>query len=109
MQLLDGDAAQHLDVELALADRPLGGLAGQGERLRQQGAERVPLAGAEPQSVDLRAHLGVGQGFELGLKGVDALDLDRERGETSGGGRPGQPRHLVDPSCAEAACHGCFL
>ncbi len=49
--VVDGDAADELDVELALADRSLGGLADQGERLDQQAIERIALPGPQPQLV----------------------------------------------------------
>ena len=40
-----------LHVEMALADRPLGRLADQGERLGQQAVERIALLGPEPELV----------------------------------------------------------
>ena len=46
--VVDGDAAQDLDVEMPLADRPLGRLADQGEGLEQQAVERIPLLGPKP-------------------------------------------------------------
>ena len=43
--VVDRDAADDLHVELPLADRPLGGLADQGEGLDQQAVERIALPG----------------------------------------------------------------
>ncbi len=45
--IVDRDAADDLHVELALADRTLGGLADQGEGLDQQAVERITLAGLQ--------------------------------------------------------------
>ena len=43
--VVDRDAADDLDVEMPLPDRPLGRLADQGERLDQQAVERIALPG----------------------------------------------------------------
>ena len=55
--VVDGRAADELDVVMPLADRPLGGLADQGEGLDQQAVQRVALAGAEPERVAPRGQL----------------------------------------------------
>ncbi len=64
-------AAHHLDVVVALADRALGGLATDGERLEQEvvevGAVVEPLA----ELVGLGLERVVGQRADLGFEGVD--------------------------------------
>jgi len=82
--------ADHLDVEMAQAERALGGLARQRKALVQQLVEGLAVAGALAQVVGLLAELLVGEQLELGLERVDALDPLRVA--------------LVLPGLAEAKC-----
>ena len=72
--MMDRDAADDLHVELTLADRSLGGLADQGERLGQQAVERITLPGPELQIVGLRLELVRGADLEPRLERVDSID-----------------------------------
>ena len=67
-------AADQLDVVVALAERPLAGLAAERERLGQQVVERLAAAGALAQRVRLGAQLGVVEQLHLRLEAVDRLD-----------------------------------
>ena len=53
--VVDGDSAQDLDIEMALADRPLGRLPDQGECLDQQRVERISLAAREAVAREIGA------------------------------------------------------
>ena len=64
-------AAHQLDVEVALADDPLGGLAGDGERLDGDVVEVGAVGQALAELGGLGLQLLVGQALELGLEGVD--------------------------------------
>ena len=67
-------AADHLDVEVAHAERAAADLAHEREGLGQQVLERLAVAGALAQRVGVGAQLGVVEQLELGLPGVDPLD-----------------------------------
>ena len=68
-------AADQLDVEVALAQRALGGLARDREALEQQLVERLALERALAQGLVARAQLLVGLELQLGLVVVDPRDL----------------------------------
>ena len=106
---MEDHPTDQLDVEVALSDGALGGLTGYGERLGQQGLERLPAPGALAQVVGPLAKLGVRVELHLGLEVVDAADAllellellalsnaegavdKRHSGESSSGGRPVTP------------------
>ena len=66
-------AAHELDVEVALAQHPLGGLAHGGERLRHQVVERLAVGEPLPELVGHAAQLLVGHRDEVVLDRVDGL------------------------------------
>ena len=68
-------AAHDLDVEVALAERALGGLADRGERLGQQVVESLAVRVTLLVLVGVGAQLGVAQGDEVVLDRVDLLAI----------------------------------
>ena len=64
-------AADQLDVEVPLSDRPPGGLAAQRERLGKQVVERLAVSRALAKLVRLAADLGVLEQLHLRLVAVD--------------------------------------
>ncbi len=103
---MDRDAAQDLDVEVPLADRPLGRLAHQGEGLDQQAVQRIPLLGAKLERMGLALQLGVAERLQLGLQRVDPRDQKGILAEPPGVGRAAQLRNAIQPHEAEAVGHG---
>ncbi len=75
-------AAHELDVEVPLAEHPLGGLAHGGERLGHQVVEGLAVGEPLLELVGLRAQLLVGHRDEVVLDGVDGL----ARSPPAGGG-----------------------
>ena len=82
LALVQHHAADELDVEMALAERALAGLAHRGEDRRQQVLHRLVLAFAildrgqrRLPFGDLRAQLVVGELLELRLQPVDLVDV----------------------------------
>ena len=74
----DGAAVQRgtphqLDVEMTLADRAARGLAGGGERLREEVVEGLTVLQALPELDRLVGELLVGELLDLGLPRVDEL------------------------------------
>ena len=67
-------AADHLDVEVAHAERALAGLAAEREGLVEQVVQRLAVAGALAQGVGLLAQLVVLEQLHLRLDRVDARD-----------------------------------
>ena len=67
---MEDDAADHLDVVVALADLPLRRLADDGEGLRQQVVERLAVGDALAELVRLGAQLFVGERLELGFEAL---------------------------------------
>ena len=76
---VQGGAAHDLDVEVALAEGPLGRLADGGERLREDVVEGLAVGQSLAEDVGLRAQLGIGELLEVLLDRVDlggeALEL----------------------------------
>ena len=66
--VVEDDAAQHLDVEGPHAERALGRLAGDGERLEQQVVEQLAVVVALPELGRLGAQLLVAQGGDVRLQ-----------------------------------------
>ncbi len=91
--LVQHEPAHELDIEVALLERPLGGLAHGGESGRNEIVER--LAGLEfsPQFFCLRAQLIVGQGLEFGLQRIDGGDRGPVAFEPAVVGRAKDPLH----------------
>jgi hypothetical protein len=71
-------AADQLDVEVALAEGALAGLARERERLVQEVVERLAVEVALAQRLVALAELFVGLELELGLERVDELDVALE-------------------------------
>jgi hypothetical protein len=69
------DAAQHLDIEGAHAERALAGLTGDGERLEQQVVEHLAVVVTLTELGRLGAHLFVAQGGDFRLQVGDPLGL----------------------------------
>ncbi len=113
LHLRDGAVVQHhaadqLDVEMALAQRPLGGLAHGGEGFDQQVVQRLALLQPGAELVGLGAQLLVGEGSELRLERVDPLDrlahgLDEAvvRGTEQPLGEAAEHRYGASLSCAK--------
>ena len=80
-------AADHLHVEMALAERALGGLAHGGESRHQDVVERLAVGELLLEFVGARAQRLVGELFELGLQRID-----RRRRATDTGGCAGRLR-----------------
>ena len=93
-------AAHDLDVEVALAERALGGLADRGERLRQEVVEGLAVLEPLAELVGHAAQLGVGHRDEVVLDGVD---LRGDRGQLAqdlalaGAQNPFQPPLVAPP------------
>ena len=104
--VVDRDAADDLHVELALADRALGGLAHQGERLDQQAVERIALPGPQSQAVGTGLQLFGDSGPRERLERVDAIDQHGITAQPAGMGRPGQLLNSIQPRWAKATGHG---
>ena len=66
-------AAHHLDVEVALADDPLGGLAHHRVGLGQQVVQRLAVGQPLAERISLRAQLGIRHLDVVGLERVDVL------------------------------------
>ena len=104
--VVDRDAAHDLDVEMPLADRPLGGLAHQGERLDQQAVERIALPALEPQrrapgpSARRRS-----QPSSAGSSALIAIDQHGISAQPAGMGRPGELLYAIQPGWAQACGH----
>ncbi len=77
LSLVQHDAAHHLDVEVAEADRAPARLAAQRERLDQQLVQVMPFARLLAERVRAGAQGFVVELLELGLERVDRLG-DRE-------------------------------
>ena len=69
--VVQNHATDQLDVEMALAEVPPRGLAAEGERLREQVVERLPVAGPLSELIRLGADLGVLEQLHLGLDPID--------------------------------------
>jgi hypothetical protein len=104
LHLGDGAAVQdhpadQLDVVVSLAQRPLGRFANRRVRLRQQVVDG--LAVLDPLAVvgGLAAQVRIGEGGEVPLELVDALDQRRDPLD-----QPvvGAAEYLVEQSCHEA-------
>ena len=91
LALMEHHAAHQLDVEMALAERALGGLAHGRERLDQQILEVFAAGEALAEAVGPGAQLGVGQSLELGLQRVDGIDRLLEGLDDAVVGRAEQP------------------
>ena len=72
--LVQHDAADELDVEMALAERALGGLANGGEGLGQEVVQRLAVGQPLLERGRKRPELVVRFLLELGLEGVDPGD-----------------------------------
>ncbi len=74
LALMQHHAAHQLDVEMALAEGALGGLAHGRERLDQQVVEG--LAGGQPlaKAIGARPEVGIRQPLQLRLESVDGVD-----------------------------------
>ena len=97
-------AADQLDVEVALAERALGGLAREREALEQQVVERLARERALAQRVVARAQLLVGVELQLGLEVVDPRDVLLELLELlalAHAQGPVEDRHRAETSNAE--------
>lgn len=70
---VQGRTAHHLDVEVALAEHPPGGLAGDGERLGQQVVEVFTLGDALAELVGFGAKFGVRQLLDVVGQGIDIV------------------------------------
>jgi hypothetical protein len=68
-------AAHQLDVEVALAEGALGGLANRGEGGNQEIVEGLAGGQLGAELAGAGTNLLIGEGFELGLEGVDRLDF----------------------------------
>ncbi len=74
LALVQHDAADELDIEMALTQGAPGRLAHGGERLGQDVIQILAVFKPRPKLVGLGAKLGVGERLELRLQRVDALD-----------------------------------
>ncbi len=74
LALVQGHGADELDVVVAHAQHPLGGLPHRGEGLGHEGVEGFPLFQAGLEFVRLAAQLFVAELLEGGLEGVDLGD-----------------------------------
>ncbi|MNE52183.1 hypothetical protein D3C80_1468440 [compost metagenome] len=74
LALVQGHAADQLDVEVAHAHHPLAGLAGHGKGFRQQLVEGFALGQARLELFGLAPELLVAQRDHLLFQGVDRLD-----------------------------------
>jgi hypothetical protein len=72
--VVEGGAADELDVEVAHSQRALARLAGDRERLVEQVVERLAVVGALAEVVGALVELGVGLQLELGFEVVDPGD-----------------------------------
>ena len=77
--LVEHDAAQHLDVERPHAQRALGALAGDGERLEQEVVERLAVRVALTELGGLVAQLLVAEGGDARLELADLGGLVLEQ------------------------------
>ena len=68
-------AADELDVEVALAERALAGLAYGGERRHQDVVQRRPFGQLLLEGVGPRAQCLVGELLQIGFQGIDGGDL----------------------------------
>ena len=68
---VQADAADHLHVEVALAQHPLGGLADRGEGFVQQGIQALAPGDPGLELVGLAAERLVAERLELRLQSVD--------------------------------------
>ncbi len=91
--LVQHHAADQLDVEMALLQRPLGGLADGGEGGREDVVERLALFEELTEFVGLGAQFVVGELGELGLEVVDFGDLRPVALEAAIVGRAEHPLH----------------
>ena len=73
LSLVEHDAADKLDVEMAQADGPAAGLAAEGKGLDQELVEVMVLPGLLAQRVGAGAQACVIERFELWLQRVDRL------------------------------------
>src|SRR5262245_9511444 len=71
---MEHHAADQLDVEMPLADRPSRSLAGERESLREQTIQGLAVPGAFAKLLGLRLQLCVLEQLHLGLDPVDRLD-----------------------------------
>ena len=74
LALVQHHAADELHVEVALAQRALGGLAHGGEGRHQEIVERRPVLQLAAEILGARLELGVAQSGDLRLERVDGLD-----------------------------------
>ena len=96
-------AAHQLDVEVALAQRALGGLADHRERLGQQLVQGLAVGVALAELLGLRAQLRIGEVDDVVFEVVDvrcdvaqALEhLALASAEQSGQHHPGRPHYLI--------------
>ena len=70
-------AADHLHVEMALANGALGGLAHGGEGFRDQIVERGAFAHSGAERLGAGAQILVAEGHDLGLQRIDGCDRAR--------------------------------
>jgi hypothetical protein len=75
---VQGPGTDHLDVVMALTEHPLGGLAHDGEGLRFEVVERLPVVESGPELVRPGAKFGVGERLDGRLERVDSLDQSLE-------------------------------
>ena len=74
MALVERDAADELDVEVAHVECAPPGLAHDRECLRQDCLDRLALVDSGAEGVGPGAKLGVGKGSQPGLQRIDAFD-----------------------------------
>jgi len=72
--LVEDDASQDLDIEMAHLERPAGRLADAGERLDENVVQGSALSELFLELGRLRPQLVVGEGLDRGFEGVDGRD-----------------------------------
>ena len=82
------DAADQLHVVMALAQRPLGGLAHRGEGFRQQGVQLLAVLVTLAELGRLGFQLIVAERFEFRLQPVDLVDRPLHAFDNALIGRP---------------------
>ena len=88
--LVQDHAAQDLDVEMALAEHPAGGLAHRGVGLGHEVVEGFPVGQALAELGGLGGQCRVVERLERGLQRIDAFDLFAQFLQLALVGRPEQ-------------------
>jgi hypothetical protein len=99
---VEHDAADQLDVVVALAERALGRLAHRGEGLGEQAVEILAIGQTRAEQGGLVGEIGVVHRRNNGLKAVDLADQTAERLDVTFVGR-------TEQGLGKAAEHGEFL